>query len=98
MNNIRSEEERNTRVAKNYENQQRLNKIYNRISFLRQSCRCRFVCTGSRIAEPRWITFKQLSSINNFLIGSREACEELMFLEDQLQQWMGFEMQAAACT
>ena len=26
---------------------------------------------------------------------SREACEELMFLQDQLQQWSGLEMQAA---
>ena len=48
---IRSEEERNARVAQNYEKQQKLNKIYDRISFLQKSCRCRFVCTGLRIAE-----------------------------------------------
>lgn len=51
--NIRSEERKNARVAENYENQQRLEKIYNRISFLRQSCRCRFICTGLRTAESR---------------------------------------------
>ena len=50
--NIRSEERKNARVAEN-ENQQRLEKIYNRISFLRQSCRCRFICTGLRTAESR---------------------------------------------
>ena len=31
-------------------------------------------------------------------LGSRVACEELMFLQDQLQQWSGLEMQAAAWT
>ena len=51
--NIHSEEQKNTRLAENYENQQRLEQIYNRISFLRQSCRCRFVCTGLRLAESR---------------------------------------------
>merc|ERR1712168_1527337 len=60
---IRSEEQKIAQERKKYEIQQRLNKIYDRMSFLRQSCRCRFICTGPR-----------------------EACEELMFLEDQLRQ------------
>jgi len=33
-----------------------------------------------------------------FSIGSREACEELMFLEDQLQKWLRSELQSTACT
>ena len=50
---IRSEEEKAARVVQNYQKQQKRNKIYDRISFLQKSCRCRFVCTGLGIAESR---------------------------------------------
>ena len=80
--NIRSEERKNARVAENYENQQRLEKIYNRISFLRQSCRCRFICTGLKRTSQVLVR----GILTNFYQGSREACEELMSLEDQLQK------------
>ena len=43
---IRSEEQKIAQERKKYEIQQRHNKIYDRMSFLRQSCRCRFICTG----------------------------------------------------
>ena len=42
----RSEEQKIAQERKKYEIQQRQNKIYDRMSFLRQSCRCRFICTG----------------------------------------------------
>lgn len=51
MQKIRSEEEKAARVVQNYQKQQKINKMYDRISFLQQSCRCRFVCTGLRIDE-----------------------------------------------
>ena len=58
--NIRDEEKRNTRIAYNHQKQQmrkssdddrqkrdaRIKQIYNRMAFLRRSCRCRFICTG----------------------------------------------------
>lgn len=53
MQKIRSEEEKAARVVQNYQKQQKLNKIYDRISFLQKSCRCRFVCTGLGIAESQ---------------------------------------------
>ena len=76
---IRSEEQKIAQERKKYEIQQRHNKIYDRMSFLRQSCRCRFICTG---LKDVWAAFTNWSPF----IGSREACEELMFLEDQLRQ------------
>ena len=58
--NIRAEEKQNTLIALNYQNQlegkssdddrqkrdARIEQIYNRMTFLRRSCRCRFICTG----------------------------------------------------
>ena len=60
LENIRAEEKRNTLIALNYQNQRkgnssdddrqkrdaRIEQIYNRMAFLRRSCRCRFICTG----------------------------------------------------
>ena len=60
LENIRAEEKRNTLIAYNYQNQRegkssvvnrqkqdaRKEQIYNRMAFLRRSCRCRFICTG----------------------------------------------------
>ena len=58
--NIRAEEKQNTLIAYNYQNQRigkssdddrqkrdaRIEQIYNKMAFLRRSCRCRFICTG----------------------------------------------------
>ena len=50
---IRAEEIQNTRILLEHQNQMKRqkqhDKIVNRIRFLRQSCRCRFVCTGLHI-------------------------------------------------
>ena len=62
--NIRAEEKRNTRIAYNHQKQRmgkssdddrtrrdaKIQQIYNRMEFLRRSCRCRFICTG--LNEP----------------------------------------------
>ena len=56
--NIRTQEQRNSRIAYNHQNQRmekdddrprrdaQIKQMYNRIAFLRRSCRCRFICTG----------------------------------------------------
>ena len=60
LENIRAEEKQNTLIAYNYQNQRigkssdddrqkrdaRIEQIYNKMAFLRRSCRCRFICTG----------------------------------------------------
>ena len=52
---IRAEEIQNTRILLEHQHQikrqKQHDKIVNRIRFLRQSCRCRFVCTGLHIYE-----------------------------------------------
>ena len=64
--NIRDEEKRNTRIAYNHQKQRmgkssdddrtrrdaKIQQIYNRMEFLRRSCRCRFICTG--LSELVW--------------------------------------------
>ena len=50
---IHAEEIRNTRILLEHQHQLKMQKkheqIVNRIRFLRQSCRCRFICTGIHI-------------------------------------------------
>ena len=52
---MRAEEERSTQIVFRYleEKRQRkeTTKIMNRMRFLRQSCRCRFICIGSIITN-----------------------------------------------
>ena len=47
---IRAEEERSTRILFEYQKetkrQKEIAKIEKRIRYLRQSCRCRFICLG----------------------------------------------------
>lgn len=47
---IRAEEERSTRILFQYQKetkkQKEIAKIQKRIRYLRQSCRCRFICLG----------------------------------------------------
>ena len=61
--NIRNQEQRNSRIAYNNHNQRmekdddrprrdaQIKQMYNRIAFLRRSCRCRFICTGLKITD-----------------------------------------------
>ena len=63
MENIRNQEKRNSRIAYNRQNQRMAKasdddrkrkdaqtmQMYNRMAFLRQSCRCRFICTGQSL-------------------------------------------------
>jgi len=103
MENIRAQEKRNSRIAYDHQNQRMAKaqdddrkrrdahkkQMYDRLAFLRRSCRCRFICLGLSLVLVRG------TLIYFFLIGSREACEELMFLEDQLQKWLRSKLQIA---
>ena len=61
--NIRNQEQRNSRIAYNNHNQRmekdddrlrrdaQIKQIHNRMAFLRRTCRCRFICTGLKITD-----------------------------------------------
>ena len=49
-----------------------------RISQLKRVCICRMYCRGENIDQKK--------TENNFFVGPRSACEELMELEEQIQK------------